>query len=156
MWRLLQVLISVSVTSAGSDSLTVTTRKGQVRGETQYSDLGKPVDVWASIPFAKPPLGALRFRHPQPMEPWPGVKDVTGKANSCVQIDGVVFPGFSGEEIWLPNTRVSEDCLYLQVAVPQPRRKKIPVMVRQACITRPVLRSLDFCCSRGGRGLPFF
>lgn len=80
------------------------------------------VDVWYGIPFAKPPVGDLRFQHPQPVDPWEGIKETTKKPNSCVQIKDTLFPGFAGSEMWNPNTQVSEDCLYLNVVVPHDRR----------------------------------
>ena len=49
---------------------------------------------------------------------WQGVKEATKKPNSCVQLRDDFFPDFQGSDIWNPNTKVSEDCLYLNVAVP--------------------------------------
>jgi carboxylesterase type B len=50
----------------------VETRQGKVRGTA----LG-PMMVWKGVPFAQPPIGALRFRPPQPLEAWSGVRDAT-------------------------------------------------------------------------------
>jgi carboxylesterase type B len=63
--------------------------------------------VWQSIPFAAPPVGALRFHAPVPPTPWTAPRDVTGPATPCPQLklDGVLLVG-------------SEDCLYLTVHVP--------------------------------------
>ena len=72
----------------------------------------------AQIPYAKPPLGELRFRKPEPVDDWQGVHEATQLPNSCSQEPSEVFPGFSGEEMWNPNTPISEDCLYLNLWVP--------------------------------------
>ena len=52
------------------------------------------------------------------VKPWQGVRDAVDRPNACVQLRAEYFNGFVGEEIWNPNTKVSEDCLYLNIAVP--------------------------------------
>ncbi|CAB0032517.1 unnamed protein product, partial [Trichogramma brassicae] len=74
--------------------------------------------IWG-VPFAKPPVGKLRFRKPEPLEPWRGVLNATRMPNSCIQERYDYFPGFEGEEMWNPNTNVSEDCLYMNIWVPR-------------------------------------
>lgn len=64
-------------------------------------------------------VGPLRFRKPVPIDPWHGVFDAIALPNSCYQEKYEYFPGFEGEEMWNPNTNLSEDCLYLNVWVPQ-------------------------------------
>ena len=59
----------------------------------------------------------------------PGILEAHRKPNSCVQIRDTLFTGFSGSEMWNPNTEVSEDCLYLNIAVPNPRPNNSAVMV---------------------------
>lgn len=89
----------------------------------------KNVDVWYGIPYAQPPVGDLRFRRPQPMTSWNDIKETTEKPNSCVQVIDDFFEGFLGTEMWNANTEMSEDCLYLNVAVPQPHPQNAAVMV---------------------------
>lgn len=43
------------------EAVVVETSLGAVRGERRATDSGKMVDVWASIPFAEPPVGKLRY-----------------------------------------------------------------------------------------------
>ena len=87
------------------------------------------MDVWYGIPYAQPPVGDLRFRHPRPVDAWKDVKETTKKPNTCVQVIDTMFPGFSGSEMWNANTLMTEDCLYLNVAVPQPHPKNSAVLV---------------------------
>ena len=42
--------------------------------------------TWLGIPFAKPPLGNLRWRAPQPPEPWTGVREALAVGNLCPQM----------------------------------------------------------------------
>ena len=95
----------------------------------KYYIFFRDVDVWYGIPYAQPPVGDLRFRHPRPIEAWRDVKETTKKPNSCVQIKDTFFPGFYGAEMWNANTPISEDCLYLNVAVPQPHPQNSAVLV---------------------------
>ena len=87
------------------------------------------VDVWYGIPYAKPPVGNLRFRHPHPIDKWDNVLETTKMPNSCVQVMDTMFPGFWGAEMWNANTDMSEDCLYINVAVPRPHPENSAVLV---------------------------
>ena len=115
------------------DDLTISTENGRIRGIRFYMpQLGKSVDAFLGIPFAKPPVGPLRFRHPQPLDPDNNIYNATKLPNSCYQLPDPTFgPDFPGTNMWNPATKVSEDCLYLNVWVPktQPRIKKSAVMV---------------------------
>ena len=72
------------------------------------------------IPFAAPPIGALRWKAPQPVHPWSGVKQTGSFGPGCVQAAS-------------PYTQVpsmSEDCLYLNVWTPaKTANDRLPVMV---------------------------
>ena len=113
-----------------SDDLVVDIKKyGKIQGfETSTSD-GKKVSAWYGIPYAQPPTGSLRFRHPRPVEPWGGVKRTQEHPNSCIQYTDVFFPNFQGSAQWNTNTKQSEDCLYLNVVVPKPHPKNAAVLL---------------------------
>ena len=57
---------------------------------------GKEVDCWLGIPYAAPPVGDLRFRHPKPIEKWEGIHEADKKPNSCWQSKDTTYPGFLG------------------------------------------------------------
>ncbi|XP_059085955.1 acetylcholinesterase-like [Tigriopus californicus] len=120
---------AVSAASDGEPNLVRSTRSGRIRGVRQKGGNGKDVDMWWGVPYAEPPVGDLRFRAPQPVKRWKGIKDALDKPNSCVQISDTMFPGFSGAEMWNANTRQSEDCLYLNIAVPTTKLNNSAVMV---------------------------
>jgi para-nitrobenzyl esterase len=80
------------------------------------------IAVYRGIPFAAAPLGALRWRAPQPVESWTGVRRVTHFKPSCMQ-PALRIPG-------LETGPISEDCLYLNVWAPRKRpQERLPVMV---------------------------
>lgn len=117
----LLVILLPSTVIAVYDRLVVKTSTGPVRGRSEHV-MGEEVHIFHGIPYAKPPMGSLRFRRPVPVEPWHGVLDATHKPNSCIQERYEYFPGFSGEDMWNPNTNVSEDCLYLNIWAPAKAR----------------------------------
>ncbi len=91
---------------------------GYVAG-TVVGDPGKEVHVYRSIPYAAPPVGDLRWKPPQPVEPWTGIKEVTTYGNMCPQ----------NTASWVSGT-VGEDCLTLNVFTPaKTTDEKLPVMV---------------------------
>ncbi len=98
----------------------VRTDAGTVEG-TKTAD-GK-IQVFKGIPYADPPVGALRWKEPQPVKRWDGVRKATDFSFHCVQ--GKVFGDMA-----ITDSGPSEDCLYLNVWTPNLKpAKKLPVMV---------------------------
>jgi para-nitrobenzyl esterase len=92
---------SASAAPAHGD-LIVATRDGAVLGKAAGTD-----DEFLGIPYAAPPVGALRWRPPRPPAPWRGVRDATQFAPHCPQ---------PATPFGVAST--SEDCLYLNVFTP--------------------------------------
>ena len=131
MWAAALLCVSASV-SVGADaatagtgasdgtggaSLVVRTDKGLVRGTENGG-----AREFLGIPYAAPPVGALRWRPPRPATRWTGIRDASQPGNVCAQ-NGNITTG-------VVATSTAEDCLYLNVYTPptfsfRPR----PVMV---------------------------
>jgi para-nitrobenzyl esterase len=80
------------------------------------------VFTYKGVPFAGAPIEGLRWREPQPVKPWNGVRKVTRFAPACMQ-DTVSMPGER-------PPAVSEDCLYLNIWTPTNRDgARLPVFV---------------------------
>ena len=78
--------------------------------------------TFKGVPFAAPPVGDLRWREPQPVTPWRGVRLAYKFAPACMQ-NTVSMPGETPPQ-------VSEDCLYLNIWIPRVRRTgSLPVFV---------------------------
>ncbi|ESN89863.1 hypothetical protein HELRODRAFT_120724, partial [Helobdella robusta] len=71
------------------------------------------------IRYAEPPVGELRFKKPKKAKLLGGLMDTTKWANSCFQPTDNNFGNFFGSNMWNPNTPMDEDCLFLNVFVPQ-------------------------------------
>jgi para-nitrobenzyl esterase len=81
------------------------------------------VAVFRGIPFAAPPLGALRWKPPQPAKAWSGERAANANGAACLQT-----PIRFGNTNLAGDGAISEDCLYLNVFAPAGARKA-PVMV---------------------------
>ncbi|XP_067574394.1 liver carboxylesterase-like isoform X3 [Pseudorca crassidens] len=138
MWVFALVLSSLTTFTALAGQPpsppVVDTAQGRVLGKyVSLEGFAQPVAVFLGVPFARPPLGSLRFAPPQPAEPWIFVKNTTSYPPMCSQ-DQVA--GQAVSELFTNrkeniNLRFSEDCLYLNIYTPADLRKRsrLPVMV---------------------------
>lgn len=115
--RLALLLAAVPGAAAAQDRPVVRTVDGPVRGATEGG-----IVAFKGIPFAAPPVGALRWRAPQPVARWTAVRDATAYAADCMQLP---FPSDAAPL----GTAPAEDCLYANVWRPAGDARKLPVMV---------------------------
>jgi para-nitrobenzyl esterase len=110
---LLVLLPFLFAAPAGARIVSVT--GGEVRGK----QLADGSEIFRGIPFAAPPVEGLRWKPPQPVIPWKGVRDVAGVPASCVQNN----QGWNYADYVIGR----EDCLTLDVRTPS-MRGKLPVL----------------------------
>ena len=87
----------------------VNTNAGKVAGFKEGN-----INVFKGIPFAAPPVGDLRWKAPQKVQAWSGIKDCVQFAASPIQGEPIPFMCWS-EEFLIPKKPIDEDCLYLNV-----------------------------------------
>ena len=101
----------------------VKTVSGYVSG-TVLGEPDKPVYIYRGIPYAAPPIGDLRWKPPQPVAPWSGIRECTYFSVQPAQFPDI---NLSNDEQKAPS---SEDCLYLNILTPANKdTDKLPVMV---------------------------
>jgi para-nitrobenzyl esterase len=117
---LLLQTISSAQSSLHSFSVQAKTQQGILEGNF---DVVEKLSMYFGVPFAKPPVGELRWKAPQPLEPWSGVRETKIFGPRAVQ--ALVFGDMN-----FRSDGMSEDCLYLNIWTPADRNTKdLPVLV---------------------------
>ncbi len=102
----------------GASGPVVSVTGGQVQGKS----ISMGGAMFKGIPFAAPPVGDLRWREPQPVKPWTGVRQATEYSPACMQAESNYSSTYAATS--------NEDCLYLNVWTAEwPTITKKPVMV---------------------------
>lgn len=102
--------------AARASSLVVETTGGKVKGGSRTG-----YDQWLGIPYAATPTGDKRWTAPRPAAKWTGTRDATRFSDRCAQNSGW-DPGYE-------KIITTEDCLDLNVYVPDGTRGRVPVVV---------------------------
>ncbi len=97
-------------------------------GDVSGTVLGEPdelVYVFRGIPYAATPVGELRWKPPQPVAQWDGIRECTAFSGIAPSLPSTIgMPGLRGK------MEQSEDCLYLNLLTPaKSAKQKLPVMV---------------------------
>ena len=121
-------LALAACTTSVPESPVLTVDGGQIQGVALDDAPG--VTVYRGIPHAAPPIGENRWRAPQPVEPWEGVRLCDKFGHPAFQ--AAHYPGgYTTEWGYGEEAPYSEDCLYLNVWTKAPGQtdKKLPVAV---------------------------
>jgi len=111
---------SATLNPAGSPAV-IDAPAGKLEGTLQGD-----VQTFLGVPFAKAPVGRLRWREPQPLPRWPGVRKARAFGASCYQEwPAKGFGPFTAEFVETPEH--SEDCLYLNVWRPAAAAPGLPI-----------------------------
>jgi para-nitrobenzyl esterase len=108
--------LSFAAVAAAAPAAEVRTKAGVVAGSVSDGVLS-----WKGVPYARPPVGELRWKAPVAAAPWTGVRQATAYANDCMQQP---FPSDAAPL----GTAPAEDCLYVNVWAPEKRSGPLPVM----------------------------
>lgn len=118
--------------SSGADSQVRSTQFGLVEGVASQED---KTMAWLGVPYAKPPVGNLRWQPPQAPDAWTGIRSAKDFADACTQIGGLFGPPPEGKDYSAISETFykpvgSEDCLNLNIWRPlNDDGTKLPVIV---------------------------
>lgn len=103
----------------GTDKVGLKTKSGPIMGIQRRTMYGDKYYSFEGIPFARPPLGDLRFKSPMPVEPWTRIRNCQKASPKPLQ-----------KHIFMDMVEGSEDCLYLNIYSKNIKPPKpLPVMV---------------------------
>ncbi|XP_075975672.1 esterase E4-like [Anticarsia gemmatalis] len=110
------------VVCGSGDRVIIRVRQGQLLGEKIKAITGVSYYSFKGIPYAKPPLGKLRFKAPQDPEPWAGVRSALVHGPVCPQnsLFNIVNPSDGDPSAAFGD----EDCLFLNVYTPNLKPNK--------------------------------
>ena len=135
IFSLAQPKIGLEKVTDGNKTLILELKDGKIKGLLNKDET---VEAYGAIPYAKPPVGDLRWKEPMDIDPWDGVLDCTKFAPRSMQNDSneaiLSLVDLYAEKSWHPDyntgfkTEVSEDSLYLNIWRPNNNKTNLPIL----------------------------
>ncbi|XP_076059058.1 juvenile hormone esterase-like isoform X2 [Oratosquilla oratoria] len=119
----LTLILAVALVSA-NERIELDIIQGRLSGTQETTVKGRDIFSFRGIPYAKPPVGPLRFKDPVPAGKWKGTRDASSDPPRCLQqpLDLLLQGQIAADG--------EEDCLYLNVFTPDlDVKSRLPVMV---------------------------
>ena len=113
--QILTIAMSLMAAFVWGQGPVVSVEGGKLQG---VPSAASGVTVFRSIPYAAPPVGDLRWKRPQPVVAWKGIRKADTFSNICWQPGNAIGTFYGNEFYWKEQTTQSEDCLYLNIWVP--------------------------------------
>lgn len=130
VFKYLMVSLLLIPAAAVAQQPVVNVEGGKLQG---VASAEQGVTVFRGVPYAAAPVGDLRWKRPQPVKKWKGVKVADHFGSICPQPGNPVGTFYGNEFYWKDNPPQSEDCLYLNVWTPDDAvgktDRKLPVAV---------------------------
>ena len=114
----------------------ISLNEGQAQGLLTKDE---KVEVYAGLPYAKAPVGELRWKEPQDVEPWEGIRDASYFGPKSMQTTSNTFVNglvdIYSSKGWYPYLKeekeqsVSEDSLYLNIWKPHTDETNLPILI---------------------------
>ncbi|MDD7104431.1 MAG: carboxylesterase family protein, partial [Bacteroidales bacterium] len=118
LFALTLAAMAISIATSAQDAVSVKTSYGILEG----LDISG-IKTFKGVPFAAPPTGDNRWREPQPLQPWQGIRECHDYAPDPMQEPIFGDMNFGADSI-------SEDCLYLNIWTPAiTMNEKLPVLI---------------------------
>ena len=131
-----KVMVKYAVDGSKTTTEVLSLKNGDIKGLVTKD---KKVEVYAGIPYAKPPVGSLRWKEPEPVDNWTGVLDCTKFAKKSYQDESNPIMSslvdIYAEKSWHPDYKsypledMSEDSLYLNIWRPANTTSNLPILV---------------------------
>lgn len=108
-----------------ASDVVIRVKTGLLRGAVKSTSENQNYSEFIGVPYAKPPVGKLRFSKSEPPENWSGIRNATEFGPHCPQLIAMLYPLIGSSD------NVDEDCLFVNMWIPGEvdSKNNLPVMM---------------------------